>query len=189
MQLPELHRRLWQMLEHAVSDSGHGFYTGVLANAADARIVVLRSASREAAHILFYSDRRAPKIAALHADPCATLVVYAAPCQLRVRGRISIHVDDSLSDEYWARCPLSSRRAYLASAAPGSPLLVAGSGLPSALDTRAPTAEESTPGRANFAVLRLAIDEIDCLLLEASGHRRAAFRRQGTTLVSEWRIP
>jgi hypothetical protein len=37
-------------------------------------------------------------------------------------------------------------------------------------------------------VLRLAIAEVDCLLLEASGHRRAVFR-VGGAVGGEWRIP
>ncbi len=186
MQLRELHVRLWHMLEHAVDDATHGFHTGVLANGSDARTVVLRAALREPPQVLIYSDRRAPKVAQLQDQSRATLVLYAKPCQLRLRGTVSIHLDDALADTHWVRCPLSSRRAYLASAPPGSVLATPGSGLAEGLDSRAPTLEESLPGRAHFAVLRLAIEEIDCLLLEPGGHRRAGFWADGG---AEWRVP
>lgn len=187
MELSELHERVWQMLELGVTDAAHGFHVGVLANGGDARTVILRAAVRApgSAHVLVYSDRRSPKVEQLRADPRATLVLHAERCQLRLRGSIGIHLDDALADNEWARCPLSSRRAYLAFAAPGSLLLAPGSALPEGLDTRAPSLAESLAGRTNFAVLRLAIEEIDCLLLEPGGHRRARFWAGG----GEWRVP
>ena len=184
--LAELHDWLWQALDRAITDPGHGFHTGVLANAASARTLVLRGARREPPQILFWSDRRAPKVAQLQTDPRATLVVHAERRQLRLSGTMSIHLDDALAEAEWARCTLSSRRAYLALAAPGSVLPAPGSALPEGLDTRAPTLEESLPGRMNFAVLRLAVEQIDCLLLEPGGHRRAGFMGDGN---GEWRVP
>ena len=190
MTLEVLYRSLWQALELGVLDPAHAYHLGVLAtHGANARSVVLRSASAVPAQILIYSDRRAPKITEIEIDPRATLVVYGDRRQLRLRGRLSIHRDDALGDTCWEACPLSSRRAYLTADAPGTALNEPQSGLPAGLDQRPPTLEESAAGRANFAVLELRIDAIDCLLLDPSGYRRAIFRVDASAVTSSWCIP
>ena len=57
------------------------------------------------------------------------------------------------------------------------------SGLPPELEGTEPTDEQLEPARANFAVLRVTLTEIDWLYLAHTGHVRAQFSRGDD---SEW---
>jgi hypothetical protein len=58
------------------------------------------------------------------------------------------------------------------------------------MDGRLPSLEEAAVGWGNFAVLVLRLKEIDWVLLDSAGHRRARFTFDDQGLVaSTWLIP
>ncbi len=194
MERDTIYASIWARLRAATSNATDALRVGVLAthsvDGPQARSVVLRACSADVPSLRIYSDLRASKIEQLRMDPRASLLLYADGLQLRFQVRARVLTDGPVAEESWARCSLSARRAYMASAAPGSRLEVAGSGLPPGLDTQSPGPEQSETGRSNFAVIELAITRIDYLLLDPSGHRRIEFEIDARgEQHSNWCVP
>jgi hypothetical protein len=172
---------IWTLLERGASDRREPFHCPALATAGSqgpsVRTVILRKVFRAERVLLAHSDRRAGKIAEIESVPRVTWVFYDArrKVQVRASGHASVHTDDELAQRQWAASMVWSRRGY-ASLAPGTPLEAPGSGLPPELAAEDPDLKDAEAGRANFAVLRCAIDALDWLYLDARGHRRAKFR-------------
>ena len=200
--LDGLLQRVWEQLEHAVTTAKAGFHLGVLAGVDEggrptARVMVLRGvtpapgsapgggASEEQPAVWCHGDVRSPKVAAWRARPGAEWCFYDPPgrLQVRVRGDVSVHTDDAVADAAWVASTLSSRRCYLAPRAPGSGAEQGEVNLPEHLRERVPTGAESAAGRVNFAVLRLAVAELDVLHLAATGHRRGRYVWDGAGRV------
>ncbi|MFZ9916455.1 MAG: flavin-binding protein, partial [Phycisphaerales bacterium] len=97
--------------------------------------------------------------------------------QLRVAAVAEVHATGARADEAWARSAPSSRRCYLAPAAPGARCDAVSPNLPEALRLRVPTVEESLAGRVNFALVATRVTAIDWLHLASEGHERARFQR------------
>ena len=178
-QLPGL---LWQKLRSATESAKPPFHLPTLCSVTPdgtpaARVVVLRRVEPHQPAIMAHTDRRAPKVAQLRQNPASAWLFYDPPAklQLRVTGRSSLHTDDALADAQWDQSNLSSRRCYLAPAPPGEP--VDGDqpspNLPEDLRDRLPTAEETRPGRDQFAVVQTVVERFDMLYLHHAGHRRA----------------
>ena len=188
--LDRLPALLWQHLQAATESAKHPFHLPTLCTVDPdqhpaARVVVLRRVEPGTHELICHTDRRAPKIAELRANPATAWLFYDGPAklQLRVTGRSSVHTDDALADAQWDASTLSSRRCYLAPAAPGDAVLddagnesaTPSPNLPEALRHRVPTAAEAAPGRVNFAVIRTVVQRFDALVLHHAGHRRAEF--------------
>lgn len=191
--LAEVLDDLWLRLERGVRERHDPFHLGVLcslgANGPEARTVVLRHADRGRAVLHAHTDLRAPKVAELRADPRITWVGFGEQVQIRARGRAAIHHDDAVAEAAWAATGPSSRRCYLADTAPSTVLERSRSTLPEALQARRPEAEETQPGRAHFAVIRMQLEQIDWLHLDSNGHRRALFRGSGGHWAGQWIAP
>lgn len=175
---------MWQQLVRAVKDRKHGWHlmqvgTRSRDGTPDIRTVVMRRAVREDALVAFHSDRRSPKVIAIAAYPTVALHWYDASRkeQLRATARAVVHRNDAVADEAWLRTGVNSRRCYLAPHAPSTPSEDATPNLPEDLTRRPPTADESEAGRANFVVVRCAVERLDWLSLKHSGHTRASFQR------------
>ncbi len=172
---------IWETFEVGVREAKHPFHTPVVATTApsdcDARVVVLRRASFDRRELVFHTDARAPKVRLLRACHTTAWVFYdpAGKIQVRAKGNTVVHHGDAVAQAAWACTKLMSRRCYLAELAPSTPVDVPSSGLPPALVERSPTASESEPGFANFAVCVTQVNRLDWLQLAARGHRRAAF--------------
>lgn len=155
--------------------------------APDARTVILRHFDRATWTVTVYSDRRAAKLAELTFRPDAMLAFYdpVAQMQVRLKGRTAIATDGGAVDAAWSALPATSRRAYLAQAAPGSSLPEPGDGLPPAAEAIDLAATEA--GRRHFAVIRLVGPTVDILVLDRSGNRR--YRFDPATGAGGWLIP
>lgn len=172
----------WAQLTTAVDTGKHGFHLPTLCTV-DAgglpagRILVLRAVDPGERTVMCHTDVRSPKVTELCAQPMASWVFYDADArlQLRATGRVSIHTDDALAQRRWEASNESSRRCYLAPAAPGALVDQPSPNLPEAVRQRVPEKADTEPGRANFAVLQGRVDELDYLHLHHAGHRRARF--------------
>lgn len=174
----ELVQRIWTELQRATVDRHHEWRTPVLATTGldgipDARTVVLRGANAKACELVFFTDRRSPKVAELQAEGKAAFVFWSKRLswQLRVRVVTQVHTTGSLVDAAWERISQSPAAGdYLAADAPGS-----------ALRKQA----AANPGAHHLAVVTSRIEHLDWLELARQGHRRARLT-QGTL---EWLIP
>lgn len=145
----------------------------------DLRMMVLREATPDLT-LRFHTDLRSPKCALI--GNCAQVSVLAydpeTRIQIRMRGEGRIEHCGPVADAAWQRATASSRRCYLAGAGPGAVLEAAGSTIPEHLLRRAPTIEETLPGRSNFAVLLVEVRSLDWLHLTHEGGTRARFTRE-----------
>ena len=126
-----------------------------------ARTVVLRDVDATARELMFFSDSRSPKVAQLHAQPRATLLLWSERLgwQLRLQVNCTLHVDGLVATSRWARLKLSpAAHDYLSPLAPGAPM---------------EGWQIERGSREYFAVVVAKVLEIDWLELHAQGHRRA----------------
>jgi hypothetical protein len=192
--LPMALESAWRLLGRGAADRRSPLHTPVVASvtgdgAPDARVMVLRAASRAAAQLRFHTDARSPKCAALAGRPVAVLGYHPGEAvQLRLSGTARIVRDGGEVDAIWQASTPFARRCYMVEAAPGTARASAGSGLPAAVEGRKPTPEDLLPARANFALVLIDIAVIDWLHLAQSGHRRAVFTAR-EDWRGEWRVP
>jgi pyridoxamine 5'-phosphate oxidase len=187
---------IWTRWTRGGADRRSPFHTPVVASvrmdgAPEQRVMVLRKADPLAATLRFHTDLRSAKVEELRQSPVVSVVGYdpQAKVQIRASGIAAIAHDGTMSNAAWAATSISGRRCYLADPAPGTASPVATSGLPSPFDQTMPTLVESEAGRANFAVLLVTVDRLEWLYLAASGHRRAAFTRDGDAWRGRWLVP
>lgn len=172
---------LQQQLTRATVDSKHELRQVYLATTGDAfpevRTVILRSVNWKENAVVFHTDFRSKKYSELLAKPQASLLGYSRQknYQIRLRGRVILNHKNEASKKCWQRLSISSRRSYLVHS-PGSALSDAGDGLSSlykAADLQLPSTEI---GFDHFVSATFVIFEIEWLLLDREGHRRAIFK-------------
>ena len=179
----------WTRLLAGARGRDDPFHQGVLATlSADgpqARYAVLRSVDPEAARVGFHTDRRSPKLVQLQADGRVAWCFFGHGEQLRLSGKVRLHLDDADADAAWAACGRASRSTYCVPFAPGSPLSDQTEGdRPAAVD-----AALLSRARGHFALARIELVALDWLSLAASGHRRAAFARDHDRWHGRWLSP
>ena len=180
-----------QRLTRAGEDRRSAMHVPVVVTAdADARIMVLRHFDPEAWTLRFHTDARAPKVAAIDADPRMAVLFYdkAAKVQIRVRGTGEVLRDDPLTQKAWEASTNFARRCYLGEG-PGAGSDVPTSGLPEQFEGVEPSDEQLLPARENFAVLRIELSELDWFYLAHSGHVRAQFARTDGEWQGNWVAP
>lgn len=194
--LEEVERQCFTRLARGVHDRHSALHVAMLASTGldgfpAARSVVLRAVDSGGRTLRFHTDRRSAKCAELEADPRVAILFYDARARLQFRFHAiaALHRDDDATRAIWAGVAAGSRRAYLG-LPPGSPSATPTSGLPAALETRPPTAEESAPGVFNFATIHARLLGLDWLHLAAGGHRRARFTwPEGEPAAASWIVP
>ena len=143
-------------------DAGAVSFATLGADGPEVRTVVLRRADRDAAEVEVNSDARAAKVLALKADPRAAVMLWDAEMRLQIRARLLCRV--LFADaERWAALSDSARWNYGAEPPPGTAI-------------EAPDAWTRPKTREGFAAIVGAVEEIDTVLLDPAGHRRALFR-------------
>lgn len=166
--LAEIEAAVWSELARCVADRGHGWRTATLATVtpegrADARTIVLREAEPEQRLLRFYTDARSPKLAQLHAQPQACLVLWSKVLgwQLRIHADLDIETEGLAVSSRWAQLKMTpAAHDYLSPLPPGSEL-------------GAPTPERGT--RGFFAIANASVRTLDWLELHPAGQRRALF--------------
>lgn len=162
----------------------------VVTSDVDARGMVLREFDSTACTLRFHTDTRAPKVAAIEADPRMAVLFYdkASKIQIRVRGTGQILRDAPITQQAWDNGSNFARRCYLGEG-PGAQSDEPTSGLPSDLEGIEPSDEQLIPARDNFAVLLITITEVDWLYLAHTGHVRALFERSSDEWSGRWISP
>ena len=179
--LEDIRQDCVQRLIRAARDRKSPMHTPVIVTAdVDARVMVLRAFDLATWTLRLHTDTRAPKAAAIAADPRVAVVLYdkGAKIQIRLRGMARIEATGPTADAAWAASTNFARRCYLGEG-PGAASPVATSGLPPEFEGVEPDDAELLPARENFAVLLIAIEAIDWLYLAHTGHVRAQFSRAG----------
>jgi pyridoxamine 5'-phosphate oxidase len=185
----------WARIVRGVKDRRSPFHTPVVAtvgeNGVRQRVMVLRGADPVTGVMRFHTDARSAKIGHIGGGAAASVLGYdpGARIQLSLAGTLAL-ADTAATDAAWEGSALSSRRCYLAQPGPGTAAEGPASGLPETLLDRAPTADESLSGRANFALLLFTVAKIEWLELTSQGNRRASFDlADGTRSAGTWLIP
>ena len=163
---------------------------GVVTSDVDVRGMVLREFDSTAWTLRFHTDARAPKAAAVNADPRMAVWFYdkGAKIQIRVHGEGEILTDDPVAEAAWATGSNFARRCYLGDG-PGAVSDAPTSGLPDKFEGVEPSDEQLVPARENFAVLRVTLTSLDWLYLAHTGHVRAQFGREGSNWQGRWVAP
>lgn len=158
-----MHDLAWWRFVTAAATSNDSMRRMTLATAdatgADLRMVILR-AVRPADRVLsFHTDARAPKCAAIAADPRVGLLLWDEETQVQLRCRATARLIGSggEADAAWAWLNARQRALYDAPHAPGA----------------APDGATTAPrGRAAFRIVECQITAIDMLYLRDEGHAR-----------------
>lgn len=185
-------RGCWNLLYRATRSGRQAFRTPVIGTLdaarrqAALRTVILRQAFPQDRELAFYSDSRSEKIAQLRASPRVSCHFYDAKRQLQVRARGSaiIHIGDEQAREHWRDISLEGRKNYASVDPPATPAGEATRGLPEFWRDDMPL-ERTEYAFDRFAVVRITVDEMDCLLLHPEGHQRSIF--QWEPAAGEWR--
>ena len=193
--LPSVLEDIWKRLGRGAADRRSPFHTPVVGSTdaqghVQQRVMVLRNVNPASASIRFHTDFRSAKVAKAAAGRVAVLGYDAgAKIQIRANGAAAIVTEGPEVEAAWSATSPSGRRSYLTTNAPGTFSDVATSGLAEAITTRLPTLEETLPGRTNFCLLVVTLDMLEWLHLAHSGHRRAAFARDGADWYGHWLVP
>lgn len=163
--------QVWLRLRRGVADRKAPSRYLVLATAgqrggAEARMVVLRGASREAGTLVAHTDTLSDKVAELRADPRATLLMWDPKAMLQARLKVEVGIDTGAAvGGQWRGVPEPARRVYGGMPPPGDVLLE-------------PQELVETSAQDRFAVMTCKVREIDALVLSTPKHHRALYRWQ-----------
>lgn len=195
--LETVHDRVWSRIERAADDSQSPFriltFGTMNGERPHLRSVVLRSAAREQRRLSFHSDRRADKVEDIRA--CERIAWHGwdpdTSEQIRLKGRATVHTDDTVADEMWETQDPSALALYPRPPAPGTPLDAPEDGLQASVRETPITRKDVAGGRDHFAVVRTVIDAFDWLHLHPEGHYRARFRFEAEQEAFEgsWVVP
>lgn len=187
---------LFPLLEQGTSSRRSPLHTLTLATVAPdglpaARTVVLRAISFEERTARIHTDLRSPKIADLRGQPHAVLLWYVPEwkLQLRIAANISVHHQDSVTEAAWRETHVRSRRVYNTPHPPGTRASKPLTDIAPELEGQNPTAANTAPGYANFAVLIARFDALEWLTLSADGNRRGELRWLDGAWHLHWLAP
>ncbi len=168
----------WARLWEAADDPSHPMRLVTLATVGDnaepeARVMVLRGASRELSRLWFYTDWRSQKVDQLRERPAVCVVVYdrTRGVQLRVRGTATVEQAGALADRHWSQGAMALQALFASPDPPGRPLKSPDPrlmGMKKSID-----AGEEAKARGNFAVIEIAVDSIEWLQVIDPDQRRA----------------
>jgi len=190
--LQDVEADLKQRLIGAANDRRSPMHVpAVVTSDVDARGMVLREFNSDARTLRFHTDTRAPKVAAVDADPRMAVLFYDMPSkiQIRAKGMGRVLRDGAVTEAAWTASTNFARRCYLGEG-PGSASEEPTSGLPAEFERHEPTDEQLIPARENFAVLLIEITDLDWFYLAHTGHMRAQFTRtDGSDWQGRWVSP
>ena len=186
---------LFEMINRGVTESKDDFHTMVFSNfqnsKVESRCVILRNFDREQKLLIFNTDIRSPKVAAIRKNPETQCLFYSfrEKTQLRISTESTVHYNDDLHRIGWNKTAVSSRKCYLTKYKPSQYIETMDDGIPNHLIGRIPTSDESQPGKINFAVISNRIISIDWLYLSSKGHNRARYDFNNGSIKKSWLAP
>jgi pyridoxine/pyridoxamine 5'-phosphate oxidase len=190
LDLQKIQRVGWQLLKEGVNSAKSPLHTASLATIGEdgpsVRTVVLRYCDEGQRMLACHSDIRSAKVGEAGADPRASWLFYdrERKLQLRLAGRLSVHVDDDFADSRWENTTESGRACYNTGHGPGQPVLQ-----PASAPGRISNDIEEQAARSQFAVIACRIEFLDWLVLSARGHRRAQFHWREREWQASWVLP
>ncbi len=185
----------WHRLINGVYAARHPFHCPSIATIngsfPEIRTVVLRKVIPAERSLIFYTDCRSPKIDQLQKNNAVSWLFYDAKSniQLRLKTVATIHHQDEIALKHWNESRLESRVCYLVQPAPATRTHLPTDGLPKQLDRFSLSAESLALGYENFAVVKNKVAQIDWLILNPDGHRRAQFIFGEKEVEMCWVIP
>jgi hypothetical protein len=188
--LAEIPAASWELLRQGAAGSREPFHTGCLATAGalgpSQRTVVLRLVDEPGRLLACHTDRRSLKLEEARGNGASSWLFYdpERKLQLRLEGRLYIHLDDELADSRWEATRSLGRACYNTLAGPGQPVVA-----PAAAPAPPTDPSEASLAREHFAVLSFRVDFLDWLYLSIHGHRRAQFRWEEQGLQGNWVNP
>jgi pyridoxamine 5'-phosphate oxidase len=175
----------WQLWGRGTVDRHSGFHTPVVTSVDEggipqARTIILRAVDREARTMRFHTDERSAKINHWKFKPHVCILGYDASkkIQLRVDGRVVLHMTGAVADDAWKNSRPESLAAYALKISPGS-----------VVDAPSGTPQFNDEGRENFAVVIAHVESLEWIYLSAEGNRRAIFSWRDGVLRSNWLQP
>jgi hypothetical protein len=146
------------------------------------RTLVLRAFDAGARTLDLHTDRRSDKFTELQASPLACVHAWNAATgeQLRLEGRICMHVGDAVAKAGWELLRPASRHTYRAMPGPGRVIGDPG---------EAKQTLDDPSALAVFVVLRFSIKQLEYLLIRESVYRRARFTWEAGGCTPIWLAP
>ena len=193
--LDEIYEEIWDLLSTGAQRAKSDYHLGYLAtsdgNNPRTRTVVLRKVLTDQKALLIHTDRRSKKFGEVRKNPKVSILFYSKEdkVQIRLEGKADLHTEGELFEIQWEESRPLSRRCYLIQPGPGSITQEPSSGIPDDLKDRAPTEEESEPGKENFCIIKIDVEYIEWLNLHSSGHLRAKFNISNGEVLSDWLMP
>ena len=186
-QIPQV---CWQLLSEGVDSARSPLHTPSLATIGEhgpsVRTVVLRCCDEEKRTLACHTDVRSAKVREARADPRGSWLFYdrERKLQLRLAGKLSVHIDDGFADGRWSETTAMGRACYNTEPGPGQnvPQPAGAPGLIS--DDKA-----ALEARSHFAIIACRIEFLDWLLLSVAGHRRAQCHWRDGRWDANWVSP
>ncbi|MDX1699435.1 MAG: pyridoxamine 5'-phosphate oxidase family protein [Melioribacteraceae bacterium] len=193
--LDQIYKDIWDLLSIGAQKAKSDYHLGYLATSDGSnpriRTVVLRKVLRDQKSLIIHTDYRSKKVEEIEKNPNVSILFYSKEdkIQIRLEGKASLYTEGELFEIQWEESRPLSRRCYLIQPGPGSITNEPSSGIPYDLKDRAPTEEESEPGKANFCIIKINAESIEWLNLHSSGHIRAKFIISKWKVISDWLMP
>jgi pyridoxamine 5'-phosphate oxidase len=175
----------WQLWGRGTVDRHSAFHAPAVTSVdaegnPQARTMILRAVDRETRTMRFHTDVRSAKMLHWKSKPHVCILGYDASkkIQLRVNGRVDLHMTDAVADEAWKNSRPESLAAYGLEMSPGS-----------VVETPSGAPQFNDEGRENFAVALVHVDSLEWIYLNAEGNRRAIFSWANGVLKSNWLQP
>ena len=160
---------LWEWISNAPSQQRHPMRAPTvittMRDIPNARTMILRDVLPDV--LIFFTDRRSPKIQDIQSNPHTTIHTYDAKkkLQIRIRAQTSM-ISDHPQRNRWRSMGLHRFQDYGTALPPGTPLHD-GSIPPATLET----------ARENFCILQALVTDIELLKLSRDGHQRVEWKR------------
>jgi hypothetical protein len=190
LELSQIPQVAWQLLREGVDSARSPLHTPCLATTGEhgpsLRTVVLRDCNEGQRTLACHADVRSAKVREAVADPRGSWLFYdrERKLQLRLGGRLSLHVDDEIADSGWEKCSALGRACYNTKHGPGEHALQP-AGAPSLISND----NDAQMARSHFTVLTGTIEFLDWLVISVKGHRRAQFVWRGEEWGASWTNP
>jgi len=152
------------------------------------RYVVLRNFIEKDHNLIFFTDKRSPKVNAILKNSRTECLFYdnVKKIQLRIKTQSYILRDKKKIREYWEKVPLVSRRSYSTKLPPST--IIKGEQIDPSYGL---SFEEDNNEKSffNFCVIENYIKGIDFLSLTSSPHRRISITIDNTKIITQDLIP
>ncbi|MEW4490098.1 pyridoxamine 5'-phosphate oxidase family protein [Thalassoglobus sp. JC818] len=193
--LDRLFDQCWTELEAGAVEPDHPWKLATLGTVDDdgpkVRTLVVRGIDRSDDQLTFHTDGRSQKIAQIADNPATSILMWHPHLrvQLTLAGESQVLRSGETWEREWNQSALTSRRAYLGEAAPGTIANAPDVNFPGQFSDRPPTDAESLAGQENFAVVQTSITQMDLLILQQSGNLRAQWTKQNNQWFGNWVAP